>query len=161
MNLAILITNPNHHLELTLELASKVKERHRIKEDNLDDMLAYISNGKLCRSRQLLQYFGEKAEDDCGICDICTNSDESDEITLASISKNLLLHLKEEALTSRKLIEKVSYKERDVLLAIQRLLEDEVIRINTKNQYELELSLCKQLPGKYFTRQMFIVLKKD
>ena len=118
--------------------AGKVKERHRIKADNLDAMLAYINNDTLCRSRQLLSYFGEKAEEDCGICDICTNRSNSNETVLALISEELLLLLKEGPQTSRSLIEKVFYKEKDVLLALQQLLEDSQIRINTINQYELE-----------------------
>jgi len=118
--------------------ASKVKERHRIKEDNLNAMLAYISNNKDCRSRQLLHYFGEKVEEDCGICDICLSRNKSTDTALASISEKVLLLLKEAPLSSRKLIEKLSYREEDVLLAIQHLLEDERIRINTINQYELE-----------------------
>jgi len=118
--------------------ASKVKERHKIKADNLEQMLAYINNDKLCRSRQLLSYFGEEAEKDCGICDICTNTGNSNETVLALISEELLLLLKESPMTSRTLIERLTYKERNVLLAIQHLLEDELIGINTKNQYELE-----------------------
>ena len=117
--------------------AYKVKERQRIKEDNLGHMLAYINNDQLCRSRQLLKYFGENAEDDCGICDVCTNEGQIDEVVVASISKKLLLLLKEESQTSRKLIEKLSENEHTVLIAIQRLLEEGIIRINTKNQYEL------------------------
>ncbi len=118
--------------------ASKVKERHRIKEDNLDHMLAYINNVKLCRSRQLLGYFGETAEVGCGICDICINDGDSNETVLTSISEDLLLLLKESPMTSRILIEKLSYEEGAILHVIQQLLEDNLIRINTKNQYKLE-----------------------
>lgn len=118
--------------------ASKVKERHRIKADNLEQMLAYINNDRLCRSRQLLIYFGEEANEDCGICDICTSKGNSNETELALISEELLLLLKGSPQTSRALIEKIIYKEGDVLVAIQQLLEDNLIRINTKNQYELE-----------------------
>ncbi|MFK7812276.1 MAG: ATP-dependent DNA helicase RecQ [Maribacter sp.] len=118
--------------------ASKVKERHRIKADNLEQMLAYINNDKLCRSRQLLAYFGEEAKANCEICDICTNNSNSNETVLTLISEELILLLKGNPQTSRTLIEKVFYKEKDVLLAIQHLLEDGLIRINTKNQYELE-----------------------
>ncbi|TMM57549.1 RecQ family ATP-dependent DNA helicase [Maribacter algarum] len=125
--------------DLTINVfAGKVKERHRIKEDNLDYMLAYITNNKLCRSRQLLKYFGEEAKDNCGICDICTDAGDSNETTLELISEEVFLMLKSDALTSRELIEKLTYKESDVLLVLRRLLEDEFIQINTKNQYELE-----------------------
>ncbi len=118
--------------------ASKVKERHRLKADNLDAMLSYINNDKLCRSRQLLGYFGEAADTNCGICDVCTNKGKLDETGLTSISEQLLLHLKKGPVASRTLIELVPYMEHDVLVAIQTLLEDGIIRINSINQYEIE-----------------------
>ena len=118
--------------------ASKVKERHRLKADNLDAMLSYINNDKLCRSRQLLGYFGEAAETNCGICDVCMNKGKLDETGLTSISEQLLLHLKKGPVASRTLIELVPYMEHDVLVTIQTLLEDGIIRINSINQYEIE-----------------------
>ena len=34
-------------------------------------MISYIQNNYICRSRQLLRYFGEKRSVDCGYCDVC------------------------------------------------------------------------------------------
>lgn len=34
-------------------------------------IIQYASNDKECRSRQLLHYFGETAQSDCGCCDVC------------------------------------------------------------------------------------------
>lgn len=125
--------------DLTINVfASQVKERHQIKKDNLEHMLSFIRNDSVCRSRQLLAYFGETTSKDCEICDVCANRINISEETVTSISQELLLLLKQNPSTSRRLIEMVTYKEEDVLLAIQQLLEDSLIRINTKNQYELE-----------------------
>lgn len=125
--------------DLTINVfASTVKERHRIKTDNLEHMLSYINKDTLCRSKQLLEYFGERVTEDCGICDICTSNGDANEMMLKSISEELLLRLKDGPCSSRKLIEKLSSNEGDVLTAIQRLLEDGLIKINTKNQYSLE-----------------------
>ena len=43
----------------------------------VDAVKAYLSNDKECRSRQLLAYFGESAED-CGRCDVCMARKQSD-----------------------------------------------------------------------------------
>lgn len=118
--------------------ASKVKERHQIKTDNLDQMLAYITNKRFCRSKQLLSYFDEKVEQDCGICDVCMLRADSNATPIKSISEELLLFVQKRPYTSRELIEIVPYKEEDILVVIQQLLEDSVLRINTKNQYEIE-----------------------
>lgn len=37
----------------------------------IDSMIAYAKNEEICRSRQLLSYFGENTSSDCEQCDIC------------------------------------------------------------------------------------------
>ena len=34
-------------------------------------MIRYATNDKVCRSRQLLRYFGEKNDNNCNQCDVC------------------------------------------------------------------------------------------
>ena len=49
------------------------EERRGHYEQRVKAMLRYAEEGSdCCRSRQLLHYFGEEAEKDCGICDVCT-----------------------------------------------------------------------------------------
>ena len=36
-------------------------------------ILQYANDDNVCRSRQLLRYFGEKHSEDCGQCDVCLN----------------------------------------------------------------------------------------
>ena len=36
-------------------------------------VIAYATDDHICRSRQLLQYFGETDSRDCGLCDVCLN----------------------------------------------------------------------------------------
>jgi ATP-dependent DNA helicase RecQ len=37
----------------------------------IDAMIEYATNTAVCRSRQLLRYFGETDSHDCGVCDVC------------------------------------------------------------------------------------------
>lgn len=37
----------------------------------IDAMIEYATNDKVCRSRQLLRYFGESNTHDCNVCDVC------------------------------------------------------------------------------------------
>ena len=49
------------------------EERRGHYERRVEAMLRYAEEeSDCCRSRQLLHYFGEEAEKDCGICDVCT-----------------------------------------------------------------------------------------
>ena len=47
------------------------EERRKRLEQRIDAMLEYALSDTVCRSRRLLQYFGEKNEHNCGLCDVC------------------------------------------------------------------------------------------
>jgi len=116
--------------------AKKVTERQAIKAANLEHMLRYIKSDKICRSKQLLEYFGELVHEDCGICDVCIQNN-SKEIDTSIIGNEILVLLKEKSQSSRKLITQLSYSEQRILITLQKLLEEEKIKINTKNEYEI------------------------
>ncbi len=117
--------------------AKKVAALHKIKANNLNHMLNYVSTNKTCRSKQLLHYFGERAQENCGICDVCVQSKPIDNELLQVIKKDILTLLKEKRCTSRQLIASLTYKESLLLQSLQELLEEDVIKINTRNEYEL------------------------
>lgn len=45
----------------------------------VDAIIGYIDNDAVCRSRQLLRYFGETATKDCGQCDVCLSRKDNGE----------------------------------------------------------------------------------
>ncbi len=47
------------------------EQRLKQYRERINAMLHYMQSDDLCRSRQLLAYFGEKESTDCGQCDIC------------------------------------------------------------------------------------------
>lgn len=122
--------------DLTINrFAHKVKERNNIKKENIKTMLSFINNGKQCRSKQLLLYFGEDKKEDCGICDVCI--DKANKTDYKIIAKNILKVLHEKSYTSRKIITHLPYSETEVLFTLQKMLENEYIQINSKNEYEI------------------------
>lgn len=53
----------------------------------LEAMLSYIEGNKVCRSRQLRSYFGERdGVEDCGRCDVCQRSNQ----TLSDVEQAIL-----------------------------------------------------------------------
>lgn len=116
--------------------AKKVKERRTIKIDNLDHMLAYVNNRKVCRNKQLLKYFGETAEENCSICDICLDQLGENRSSKAMI-KDVLGILEKENSTSREIIKKLQLSETAILATLRELLEDGKIKINALNEYEI------------------------
>lgn len=113
----------------------KVEELHKVKSEKLDSMLDYVGNDTLCRSRMLLSYFGEEKEEDCGKCDICTSDDKAR--NSEKINKQIITLLGSGSRSSRKLIAELQLKSQSVLGSLQDLLEDGKIKINSKNEYEL------------------------
>ena len=58
----------SEHLLFTPAVYDDLKRRFT---ERIQAMLAYATNGHECRSRQLLRYFGEVSDHDCGHCDVC------------------------------------------------------------------------------------------
>ncbi len=117
--------------------AKKVKELNANKIRNIENMLAYINTDKTCRSKQLLNYFGEKVAGNCGKCDICSAKKSKDPNLEVSIITKITDLLKVRKQTSRQLINAMNYDENAILNSIRTMLEEGEIRINMKNEYEL------------------------
>lgn len=51
------------------------KENYEVRKEQIvkkaKKILDYAKTDNVCRSRQLLRYFGEEESEDCGICDVC------------------------------------------------------------------------------------------
>jgi len=47
------------------------EDRKRQFKGRIEDVVRYATNDRVCRSRQLLAYFGERQSRDCGLCDVC------------------------------------------------------------------------------------------
>ena len=56
------------HIVLTREV---YEDRKAAYEYRIKTILAYAAEDRYCRSRMLLNYFGEKNEHNCAICDVC------------------------------------------------------------------------------------------
>lgn len=51
------------------------EERKEQFTSRIEAIIAYATNGDICRSRQLLRYFGEERSTDCEQCDVCLYHD--------------------------------------------------------------------------------------
>ncbi|MUH36962.1 RecQ family ATP-dependent DNA helicase [Zobellia amurskyensis] len=125
--------------DLTINVfAKKVQEQNRVKTEKVYQMIDYIKDTKKCRSKQILEYFGEKNTKDCGICDVCLAKQNTSKPTFNQVSKAITTLLLESPHTSRALANIMIYKEPLILRALQLMLEDGAIEINTKNEYRIK-----------------------
>ncbi|WP_291869716.1 RecQ family ATP-dependent DNA helicase [Maribacter sp.] len=123
--------------DLTINrFANKIVERNNTKKEHIKKMLHFINNNTQCRSRQLLQYFGEDPKEDCGICDVCVTNQKKSNTDFKTIAKDILQRIDSKSYSSRIIIELLPYAEKDILFTLQQLLEHGYIQINSKNEYE-------------------------
>jgi ATP-dependent DNA helicase RecQ len=106
------------------------------KEKKSADFLAYITNNKVCRSIQILDYFDEVSTKNCGICDVCLSKKRD---TKKDISFEILSILKEKKeVTSQEINQHLKANEKDILIHLQQLLAQGQIQINHQNKYQLK-----------------------
>ncbi|MFD2790011.1 ATP-dependent RNA helicase SrmB [Arenibacter antarcticus] len=117
--------------------AKKIKQIIAVKTDNVSQILAYVKNRSVCRNTQILAYFGEKTTADCGKCDVCIQKNPVDHDIITLIQHEIFRLLNSTNYSSRDLIRLLTYKESSVILALQGLLEDGKISVNTTNQYTI------------------------
>nr|WP_306671375.1 RecQ family zinc-binding domain-containing protein [Cellulophaga baltica] len=123
--------------ERTINLfAKKVELLTAQKTKNIEAVLQYLKNDTVCRSQQLLAYFGEKKEA-CGRCDVCLKNPPIAVEIIALAKEAILMQLQQKPQTSREIIKTVLYKEEAIFSAIKALLEDEIIDITEKNEYKI------------------------
>lgn len=103
-----------------------MKERytHRI-----ESMIEYATSDDKCRSRILLNYFGEKSYIDCGQCDICLQKKEG-KLTAAlfkEIEKDLRKILLQRSCLIEDLTENLPYPEKHIIDTLRFLIDEQFI----------------------------------
>lgn len=116
-------------------IAKHIKQHNELRTQQVASVIKYVENNMQCKSVQLLSYFGETNVQPCGNCSICTNNTEQTTESHQTIKSSILLILKEQPLSSREIMTKLSYNEVKILEVLRSLLDEEIISINATNKY--------------------------
>ena len=116
--------------------AKNIEEQNQLKIEKVTKMLNFIENDTVCRSIQLLAYFGEVQENECGICDVCI-SQKTGNTHIVHAKIKIIQLLKEKSANSKELQVQLKVTQEVLIMAIQELLEDNIISLNTINEYQL------------------------
>lgn len=109
------------------------------RKKKISQVLEYIQNTRKCRSEQLLQYFGEKETEPCGICSVCTPSAEKpDREQMKKIYFRIIQLLEETELSSREITSRLEFPEQHVVSLLQLLLDKEALVLTPANKYKLK-----------------------
>jgi len=137
-NDSTLIFNEVREDERTISRVSKYLEnQNQLKKEQLQSVLNYISDKKVCKNKLILLYFGEKAAFDCGICSFCITkkNKQKDNTSLATAIVNLL---QSENLNSRDIQSRTKNNPEEVIAVLQYLLENNTILVKPNNKYTLK-----------------------
>lgn len=120
-------------------IATIIEQQQRLKENQIDAVIAYISDESQCKSIQLLEYFGEKDSAPCGICSFCiSKKPKTKTASIKSISHEIILLLENQPLSSRALVDQMQHPEDAVLETLQRMLANNILAITPDNLYKIK-----------------------
>ncbi|SDZ92471.1 RecQ family ATP-dependent DNA helicase [Bizionia paragorgiae] len=118
-------------------ISTVIKQQNALRQHQVQSVLNYISNDTLCKSVQLLSYFGEKEVADCGVCNVCLKKKTTPKADSKSVKHHIIEVLEKGDLSSRELAEQLPFSERDIQSTLTELLEYEVITLTKTNTYKL------------------------
>ena len=119
-------------------IAPVISQQNQLKQEQVTAVLEYVENDTVCKSIQLLQYFGEEKIGPCGICSVCIEKDSRpSEDDLRKLKNEIILMLEYSDLSSREIISKATGSEKNIKQLLKVLLEQEIIKITKTNTYTL------------------------
>ncbi|WP_025883187.1 RecQ family ATP-dependent DNA helicase [Segatella paludivivens] len=95
----------------------------------IEAIIEYAKNDNVCRSRQLLRYFGETDSNDCGLCDVCLehNTDQASEDRISLPKKRILEMLKDGKKHHITELNEMNIPDRQLDEALEFLINEEYI----------------------------------
>lgn len=122
---------------------SAYEERKERFESRINRVMEYINENRICRSRMLISYFGEKGTSDCGCCDVCLAKNDSglNNHTFNTIRDALQKALTDGPQETKKLTENLPFPADKIITVIRYLadhdehfsLEDGIISLTKMN----------------------------
>ncbi len=109
------------------------KERYK---KRIESVITYVTSQAKCRSKIILEYFGENNATRCGTCDICRRRNE---LELSKYEFDIILEILKEKIrntpdTLNSIVENIDYPDHKVIKVIQWLFENNKIKYNNEMQ---------------------------
>lgn len=119
-------------------LVPYIKLQEKSKKEKIEQVLAYVENDRVCKSEQLLRYFGERDTEPCGICSVCQPlTTKVDREGMKKIYFAIVGLLEEREHSSREMTEKLPFPEAHIIKVIQILVEKGALATTPANKYKL------------------------
>ncbi|QCE39939.1 ATP-dependent DNA helicase RecQ [Psychroserpens sp. NJDZ02] len=119
-------------------IATIIKQQNTLKQKQVKAVLDYVNNDQICKSIQLLTYFGEKDVNVCGICSVCVSAKAKPKTDYKTVKNKIIETLEFGAKNSKDLFKVLPFTEIDINNTLKTLLEDDIIVITNTNSYKLK-----------------------
>lgn len=137
-NDATLTFNEVREDDRTINRVSKYLEnQNKLKKEQFKAILDYVHEKNTCKSKLILNYFGEKINSDCEICSYCISKTNKKRDT-GTLSKKIIELLKTEDLDSREIQNRTKNSPEEIIFVLQQLLENETLIVKPNNKYTLK-----------------------
>lgn len=134
-----LVFNEIREDDRTINRISKYLEHQNLlKKTQLEAVIAYITNKNSCKSKLILNYFGEKKTEDCGHCSYCITHKIKKKDS-KNLAQEIVTLLKRGDLNSRAIQSETNSSTNEVFDVLQDLLENNIILVQPNNTYTLRL----------------------
>ncbi len=134
------ITFPSHRVRAEELIIDKnmLRDYQERMLGKMQSVVNYVQNGLVCRSRQLVAYFGESSSDDCGRCDTCLNKKKRiPQAEFDQIRKALEEELTAEARPLNNLLTAKAFPEESVLIVLRWLIDGDLARVGDENMVQM------------------------
>ncbi|MBC3759132.1 RecQ family ATP-dependent DNA helicase [Hyunsoonleella sp. SJ7] len=119
-------------------IAKIIKQQNKIKEERIKAMINYVNNNEVCKSMQLLNYFGEKGLKPCGSCSVCSKGKpKSSTVSSDDLRHQIIKLLESGEQPSRRITKIIGCTDHQTKEALKLLLEHKIISITKSNTYKL------------------------
>jgi ATP-dependent DNA helicase RecQ len=118
-------------IEKELLLPKTLRQQTKNAAEKLEQSIDYADSEHLCRSVQLLRYFGEENAKKCGVCDVCLADSEKilTDKEYKEIVATILPSVREQNLDIRQVADMfIQFSEKKIALAWRRMLDQKIIK---------------------------------
>jgi ATP-dependent DNA helicase RecQ len=133
-----LIFTKNRAEASTIRISEEILEkRKQLKKQKMESIIAYSENITICRTQQLLDYFGEENNFRCGKCDVCVERNKLDisDLEFEKIKKYLQNILSEKEMISSEIVNTITdVREEKIIKVLQWLIDNGQIKL-IENKY--------------------------
>lgn len=138
--------NSNHDLyfllpredDKTINRFSKSIQKYlRQQQKKAQYLINFIRNDQVCRSQQVLSYFGEPFGEPCGMCDVCIRNKRQKKTD--HLSKDVIsLFQPNRSLSKNEIVDQLDASEDAILIHLRNLLRKEILGLTKDNKLFLK-----------------------